>query len=180
MAIASVKTMVNDRLPYTTPGTFDQVIERTRIQMCYLMQNQTLKADGDVEPEANYKALENMLFAAMTSFQLVKSKVIMNMAGDGVSAGTAAKTLKKAKADVTEAEFVVVKADDGALIQMPTEKFLSNLLFEICTMGRTLNYSVPWCSIKLDQIPPFIMADDYPDDCPDDIVDRLLNGTPIG
>lgn len=178
MAIASVKVMVNDRLPYTTPGSFDLVIERTRVQMCYLMQSQTGKPDADVEAEANYKALENMLFAAMVAYQLVKSKVIQNMAGDGTTGGTAAKTLKKGKADVTEAEFVVVKASDGALIQMETSKFLEDLLLEICTWGRSMGYAVPWCSLPMDQIPPFIVGDDFPS-CLPNPMDVLFNG-PIG
>lgn len=178
MAIASVKIMVNDRLPYTAPNSFDVVIERTRVQMTYLMQSQTGKSDGDVEPEASYRALENILFAAMVSYQLVKSKVILNMAGDGTTAGTAAKTLKRAKADVTEAEFIVVKSEDGALIQMRTDLFLEQMLMEICTLGRTLNYNVPWCSLPMDQIPAFIVGEDYPTTLPDPM-EILFNG-PIG
>lgn len=178
MPIGSVKEMVNDRLPYTAPSSFDAVIERTRIQMAYLMQSQTGKSDADVETESNYKALENMLFAAMVSYQMVKFKAIESVAGNGTTAGTAAKTLKKAKADVTEAEFVVVKASDGAMIQIETSVFLENLLMEICTMGRTMSYTVPWCNIPLDEIPPFIVGADFPDISPDPI-DVLFNG-PIG
>jgi hypothetical protein len=175
MAIPSVKIMVNDRLPYTAPSSFDVVIERIRVQMTYLMQGQTKKADVDVEVEANYRALENMLFASMVSYQLVKSKVVLNMAGDGTTAGTAAKTLKRAKADVTEAEFIIVKADDGAVIQMRTDLFLEQLLMEICTTGRTLGYSVPWCNIPLDEIPAFIVGADYP--CAPLPSSGFLNGT---
>jgi hypothetical protein len=178
MAIASVKVMVNDRLPYTAPLAFDVIIERTRVQMCYLMQSQTAKSDADVELESNYRALENMLFAAMVAYQLVKSKVVQNMAGDGTNAGTAAKTLKRGKADVTEAEFIVVKASDGALIQMETSVFLKDLLMEICTMGRSMGYSVPWCSLPMDQIPAFIVGEDFPN-CSPNYMDVLFNG-PIG
>lgn len=179
MAIHSVREMVHDRLPYTSPVSYDAVIERTRIKMVYLMQSQTGKSDADVEPEANYKPLENILFADMVSYQLVKSKAILTMAGDGSSSSGGAKIVKKAKADVTEAEFIVTKAEDGSLIQISTKDFLADLLAEICATGHALGYQVPWCNCPADVIPAFIIGEDYPSrDCT--IMDNILDGDPIG
>lgn len=174
MAISSVLEMVHQRLPFTSPSANDTIIESIRVQMCYLMQGQTEKSDADVEPEANYKPLENMLFAAMVCYQMIRNKVILTMAGDGVSGSAAAKTLKKAVADVTEAEFTVVKATDGALLQMSTDVFLENLLNEICAMAQTLDYNCPWCVQPLDVTPAFIVGEDFPP-TPADITE-IYNG----
>lgn len=178
MALSTVAEMVRQRLPFTAPVANDPIIESIRVQMTYLMQNQTLKADADVEGEANYKPLENMLFAAMVCYQMIKNKIVLTMAGDGVSGSAAAKTLKKAKADVTEAEFTVIKATDGALLQMPTETFLGNLLSEICSMAQTLNYNCPWCVTPPDIGVPFIVGADFPPAAAD--IDEIFNGKPIG
>ena len=177
MAIATVLVMVHQRLPFTEPAANDTIIESIRVQMTYLMQNQTLKIDAEVEAELNYKPLQNMLFAAMTSYQMVKNKVILTMAGNGTTITGGAKILNKAKADVTEASFEVTKAIDGALLQMSTEDFLNKLLMEICAMAQTLGYNCPWCIPITNVIPPFIIGEDYPPvlDCPD-----YLNGLPIG
>lgn len=162
MAIASVHDMVNERLPYTANVSYDDQIEATRIQMCYLMQNQTEKDDSEVEIEADYKPLENILFSMMVSYQMIQSKILQTMAGDGTLAGTAAKTLKRAKADVVEAEFIIVKAEDGALIQMKMSDYLPMLLNEICATARVLNYACPWCRLLMDKIPAFIVSEEPP------------------
>ncbi len=163
MAIASVLTMVHQRLPFTSDASNDATIDSIRIQMCYLMQSQTLKDNASVELEASYSPLENMLFAAMTCYQMVLNKTMLNIAGNGTTGSTGgAKILTKAKADVTEAEFTISKAIDGALLQMPTSEYLAALLAEICAMGRNLNYNVIWCNCPLDIIPAFIVTCDYP------------------
>lgn len=180
MAIASVKEMVNERLPFTTPNSYDTPIEKIRVQMTYIMQNQTLKTDIDVETEINYRPLENILFSLMVCYQFIKIKALQTMAGDGVNPGTAAKTLKRAKADVTEAEFTVVKAADGALIQVPTVDLMKDLLVEICSTAQILKYNCPWCQLALDEIPAFIIGEDYPGPPPSAGFNNLLNGQPIG
>lgn len=164
-------------MPFTEPSTNDTLIERMRVKMTYLMQNQTGKADNQVEPEANYKPLENILFADMVCYQLVKTKAIQNMAGNGTTAG-GTKILKRAKADVTEAEFVITKAEDGSLIQIDTTTFLKDLLAEICAEAQVLNYNVPWCTCPPDVIPAFIVGEDYPAPLPDS--DTIFNEQPIG
>lgn len=179
MALSSVKEMVKDRLPFTNNVSFDAVIERVRIQMCYIMQNQTQKSDLEVEAEANYRGVENIMFSLMVAYQLVKSKAVQTMGGDGSSTSSGgAKILKKAKADVTEAEFIISKAEDGSLIQIPAEKFLMDLLNEMCTFARSLNYIIPWCNMPLDVIPAFIVGADFP--CEPRTIDQVLDGDPVG
>lgn len=173
MAIASVLTMVHQRLPFTAPAANDATIESIRVQMCYLMQSQTLKVDADVELESNYVPLQNMLFAAMVAYQMLNREIILTMGGDGTTVTTISRYLKKAKADVTEAEFGSIPL---ALLEDPAD-FISKLLLEICSMAQILKYNCPWCTQVADIIPPFIIGEDYPPAyCPPDI----FNGEPIG
>lgn len=179
MAIQSVQIMVKNRLAYLTVAQ-DTIIDQFRVEACYLLQTESEKADADVETEAGYKPLFNMLFADMVAYWLVKRKVIQNLAGDGTTSGTAAKTLKKAKADVVEAEFVVVKASDGALIQMETTEFLLDLLKDICAKSLALDIFNPLCydPEAYNVIPAFIKGADYPAGTIDNT--DILNGSPLG
>lgn len=182
MAIPSVKQMVLNRLPYLVDnGGTTTLIDQFRIEATYFLQNQFKKEDADVENEATYKPLQNMLFADMITYWLIERKVIQTQAGDGTSAGTAAKTLKRAKADVTEVEFVTIKAADGALITMTTVDFMASLLRDICSKAKVLGIYHPFCVRPEDYnvIPAFIKGCDYPPKVSNSI-DKLLDGKPIG
>lgn len=174
MAIASVKVMVNDRLPFTAPSANDVIIERFRVQMTYLMQSQSLKDDLTVEVEAGYSALQNILFASMVCYEMISKEIMLTVAGNGTTAGTAAKTLKTAKADVVETEFQIVKASDGALLQMSSDLFLAKLLREICSMAQSIGWNCPFCSYPITIDTPFIVGEDFPP-IPADI-DAIFNG----
>lgn len=180
MAIAPVLTMVHQRLPFTSPSANDATIESIRVQMTYLMQPQTKKIDAEVEDELNYTPRENMLFAAMTAYQLVKSQVMLVLAGNGTTISGGAKILTKGKADVVEAEFSVAKSIDGSILGMTTTDWLDILLKEICAMGQMLGYNVPWCTLPMDIIPPFIVGCDYPPSTCCFPGERFLNGEPVG
>lgn len=165
MAISSVAQMVRDRLPYLVDNVDNNaLIERMRVQQTYLMQNSSGKSDVDVELEASYRAIENMLFSMMVTYQLIYTKAMLTMAGNGTSAG-APKILKKAKADVMETEWVVTKASDGTLVQIATSEFLADLLKEICGISHMIGWANPLCPLVADVIPPFIIGADYPPRC---------------
>lgn len=181
MAIRSVVDIVKADLPWL--GVADDAnIEAKRIEMTYLLQNQTGKSDADVEGEANYKALENMLFADMTAYHLAAAKAIENMEGNSsgtVSAGSGNKTLTKSKADVVEAEFTVIKASDGGRLIFNAETFMKNKLKDICDKSRALNIQNPMCydPDSYDIIPAFVKGCDFPSDpTTSAIEDRLFNG----
>lgn len=183
MAIPSVKQMVLNRLPYLTDITATTtLIEQFRIEATYFLQNQFKVSDADVETEATYKALQNMLFADMVTYWLVERKVIQTQAGDGTSEGSAAKTLKRAKADVTEVEFVTIKAADGALISMTTVDFMSALLRDICSKAKVLGIYHPFCTTTDDYniIPAFRKGCDFPPRFPRKGLNSIFDGTPIG
>jgi len=157
--------MVKDRLPYLSDPSNDPIIERQRVMICYLIQSETGKSDAaDVETESNYTAYQNMLIAAMVCYQLLKNKIVLNMAGDGTSgsSGGGSKVLKRAKADVVEAEFQIIKASDGSSFLMASDAFMADLLLEICGMARKLSYSIPWCVCDDPVIPAFVKGSDFP------------------
>lgn len=175
MAIRAVKDIVHSKLPFLLT-TDDPEIESYRVEMAYLLQTQTGKADVDVEAEANYKSLENMLFASMVSYHMAKDHVV-KITGGIAGAAPSTKVLKKAKADVVETEFQVVKASDGALFTIPTEKWFLAILKEICDYSRTLAYANPLC-FSTDELVPdvaFIIGSDFPADAPNP--ESFLTGT---
>ena len=175
MAIRAVKDIVHSKLPFLVT-TDDPEIESYRVEMCYLMQTQTEKADVDVEDEVNYKALENMLFASMVSYNMAKDQAVKITGGEAGAAPTT-RVLKKAKADVVETEFQVVKASDGALFTIATEKWFLTILKEICDYSRTLGYENPLCTNTEDLVPDvaFIIGSDFPADAPNP--EDFLTGT---
>jgi hypothetical protein len=179
MALQSVDQMVKDMLPYLNNVSFTPVIERNRIVVVYLMQSQTGKNDVEVEAESNYTGIQNILFSKMTVYEMIKSKSIQTLGGDGTTGSSGgSKILKRAKADVTEAEFVVVKSADGSLIQMSVTDYMTLLVTEVCALARSLSYTVYYCTCEADIIPPFIIGCDYPP-APKTIGD-ILTGLPIG
>lgn len=160
MAIGTVNQMVKDRAPFLNNTTFDALIERKRIEVAYIMQKQSGKLDADVELESNYTALQNILFAAMIVWYQVKSKVLQNMGGDGVTGAVGgAKVLKKVKADVTEAEWMIA---DKAILSMDTDEYLKELQKEICDVSKVLGWINPICVVFIDIIPAFIIGADFP------------------
>jgi len=60
---------------------------------------------------------------------------------------TGNKILKRAKADVTEAEFMIPKASDGALLNMSTSEICKKLLKEICSISELLKIEHPLCNL---------------------------------
>lgn len=169
MAIGTVNQMVKDRLPYLSDVANDPLIERKRIEVVYIMQNQSGKDDASVELEASYKAVENIVFAAMIAWYLLQNKIMTTMAGTGAAGSVGgAKILSKAKADVTEADFILVKAEDGAMIQMKTTDYLDLIKNDVCSLTRVVGWINPICRAVIDIIPAFIMGADFPSNCESD------------
>lgn len=165
MAIASINEMVHQRLSCLNNTTDNTLIDSITIQQFYFMQGQTLKTDADVETESNYKPLEKILFAALVSYNMLKKRIMENMAGSGGSSTvTPGKIVKKAKADVVEAEFEIPKASDGIFLNMNATQVLAELVKEICSTAYMLHYCIPEIceEYPADVIPPFKV---YRQDC---------------
>lgn len=184
MAVESVKNMVLADLPFLTDAADATKIENYRVQMCWLMQSETGKEDVDVETEGEYSNLENMMFAAMVKFKIAERRVTENMEGnvtDSIAAGAGTKRLKRAKADVAEAEFEGTKASEGQRLQMLTKEWFIACIREICAYSGQLGYSNPLCIRDPEEyfVTPFIKGENFPTDPEEDPYD-ILGGTTIG
>lgn len=62
-----------------------------------------------------------------------------------VSAGAGAKRIKKAKADVVEAEFDYAKASDGGTLTTKSDTIMGTLKNKICEYAATLQVRLPMC-----------------------------------
>jgi len=172
MPVSSVAQQVRDGLPFLEDAAEDNaLIERKRVEMTYLMQDQTGKTAAEVELEAEYSNLENMMFAEMVKYVIAKIRVTENMEGSSAEGGAApgARSLKKAKADVVESEFQIIKASDGSRFQMLTKDWFALCRQQICSYSSVLNYSNPLCfddDGDTANITPFIKGDDFPPNQP--------------
>lgn len=158
MAIGSINDMVHQRLSYLNNTTDNTIIDSWTIQQFYFLQGQTEKSDADVETESNYKPIQKMLFAALVSYKMLLKRITENMAGSaGSSVVTPGKVIKKAKADVVEAEFEVPKAKDGVFLQLDASELLDQLKAEVCSISYMLHYTIPEIcdNYPIDVIPPF-------------------------
>lgn len=182
MPIASVNQMVRNRLQFLAAGDpVDATIDQFRLEAEYMLQTQSVDViTGDIELEASYPPLWNIMFAAMVAYWMIQRKAIETIAGVAGGAGGGAKILKRAKADVTEAEFQIVKASDGSLIQIDTNDLLKQFQKEACDIAFSMNVANPICDLsKFYNIPAFVKGCNYPEYRYGNI-DRLLDGTPIG
>ena len=144
MALKPILDLVKNRLPFLSASD-DVLVNDFITETYYYLQSYLAKPDADVETEASYTGLQRMLIADMTAYDLVKRKAIQTTGG---TAGAAPETkiLKRAKADVTEAEFVVTTARDGSLIQISTTDFLATLKEAICHKASALLLTLPLCA----------------------------------
>lgn len=152
--LASITQLISNRLEFL--GTVaDTVIEQYRLEAFYYIQNQTEKSDMEVEDETVYTPLQRMLLADIASYFILKRRVVSSTAGTGASAGTGAKRVKKAKADVVETEF-----EYSDKLQMEAEAMLQQARRDACEKAKILSYSLPLCEDDLGSgdeapIPPF-------------------------
>lgn len=143
MALQNIIDLVKGRLPYLNNAD-DNAINSKTTEAFYFLQPQTKKSDADVETEANYKPLERMLISDLVSYWLLKKRITENVAGTGGSTTvTPMKIVKKGKADVTEAEFEIPKAQDGIFLGLNAEKLLEEIRKDLCAKAAQLNFYLP-------------------------------------
>jgi hypothetical protein len=65
-------------------------------------------------------------------------------------AGAGAKRIKKAKADVVEAEFDYAKSSDGTTLTSQTSSIVSDLKSKICAYAATLQINLPMCDCQIE------------------------------
>lgn len=188
MAHESVERMVKDRVPYldvaedhADSANIKLLIDRQRVMTTYILQSASGKSDADVFVESSYTPLQNILFAAMVAYYLVKNKIITNLAGTASGSAGGPRVIKRVKADVVETEFMQVKSTDGTILTMETDKYLSELQKEICQLSGAIGWANPLCGKRIhDIIPPFAVGADYPPYPPDPYSGDIWKGEVIG
>lgn len=114
-------------------------------QSMFSLQTPLNKTDVQVEDELQYTSKEKLLVGLYTAYNLVCEKATENVAGANGEAATGNKLLKRAKADVTEAEFGILKESDGANLSTGSEGLMNKLKEEICNLARDMGISLPLC-----------------------------------
>lgn len=145
MALPSVLEIVKKELPYLTTS------DDASISTCICVSQWELQPyigldDTDTEDESKYSNRQNILVAYYTAYGMICKKVLLNMEGNtesGIAINN--KTLKKAKADVVEAEFTVGKASDGSKLLMTAEKIKEGLAKKTCQVAASLGITLPMC-----------------------------------
>lgn len=146
--ITNTSEVVFSKVPWLDPNnatdiqSVDKNICFTRIEL----QKVLGKSDSDVQLEAAYNQQEKLLIGCYTSYKMVAAKARENVGGStgGTSTG-GNKILKKAKADVTEAEFTVPTKQQGGTLIDDIDGILAALKEETCSIASICGISLPIC-----------------------------------
>ena len=137
-------------------------VNLAKTEVLYLLEPFLQKAD--TEDETLYSEREKILIATYTAYNLLFTKAITTVAGDiNVNGGAVSgnKVLTKAKADVVESEFEIIKASDGANVAMSGEKLLSNLKEQLCSLANQMGIEISICDCGEAVPTPFIIVRNY-------------------
>lgn len=145
MALQSVEDLVKERLSFIPATGWETKIESYKLQMYYFLQKYLQVVDADVELDATYTGLKRMLVKELVVYNMIVEKAITTTGGSSSTSapGEGTKRIKKAKADVVEAEFEYGKASDGTSIALEAEKLIPELKLNIFSYSRTLGFSIP-------------------------------------
>lgn len=157
MPLLPVLGLVKEYLPFLNDGTQDTKINSRITQVQYFLQKYFKISDADIEDESKYTGLQNILVAKISAYELLNTKSVELAAGDA-TAGTTPETtfLKKAQADVVEAEFDQFDVKKSATLAKSAAQLMADLLTEICSIAQTLGISLPYCAqIDYDTFQPF-------------------------
>lgn len=163
MALASIIVLVKQRLPFLPQGadaTLDPIIESMKLEEFYFMQKWTGISNDDVEDESKYTGLLRFLIVRLVCYDLIARQIVQVVGGVSGSSSVAegTKRIKRAKADVVEAEFDYAKASDGSVLSATSTDILNTICKEICSYAAALSYfNLPMClNQMIFDVPPFI------------------------
>ncbi|WP_338761822.1 hypothetical protein WAF17_16345 [Bernardetia sp. ABR2-2B] len=152
----TIKDIIQNRLPFLNYSdvTVDARLDKIIMEVQYTLQKPLKKEDVVVEIETTYSQQEIILIGVYVAYLGVLRKAFTTLAGDTeTSEEASAKTLKKAKADVVEAEFHISKASDGSSIQLDTKTLLASLKDEICDTAALLGINLVICNMCNSDLP---------------------------
>lgn len=156
MALQNILGMVRSRLPFLPVSIqIDADIAEFTLEQFYYLQKWTKKTDAEVEDENNYSGLQKMLVAELVCCEFISKKILETVGGSAGADPTQSKRIKKAKADVVEAEFDYGKASDGTFMGMTGEQLFTLHAKKACEYAATLGYSLPMC-VEYGYCKPFV------------------------
>lgn len=156
-----INEIIANKLPFLNlenPNVLGSV-NLSKTEILYLLEPFLNKATA--EDESLYTEREKILVATYTAYNLLITKTISTVAGDiNVNAGAVSgnKILTKAKADVVESEFDIIKSSDGANISMDTKSLLATLKDQLCSLANSMNIGIAICNCDDLTPTPFIMV----------------------
>jgi len=150
MAQKTVVEMVRNRLPFLTAGdTVDEMINDYKQDVYYYLQPWSRILDDVVEDDSSYTGLKRVLVAEITAYNIVTRKIMVEMGGVNGSEASAGKRLKKAKADVVEAEFEYAKANDGGVLATDMNSLATELRNNVWNYAIGLGWYLPDCPKRM-------------------------------
>lgn len=158
MGITTINGVVFSRVPWLNAALPADVtkVDTFVCQGQYELQKPLNKTDAEVEDESTYTNREKLLTGLYSSYLLTVDQAMKNTAGSsgGSSGGSGNKILKRAKADVTEAEFMVPSADQGGTLIATASQLCAALKEEICNLAQTMDISLPLCRGRWKDLEP--------------------------
>lgn len=160
MALGTIEELVRVELPYLANDIpTNNNIGVFKTNRYYFMQSYYLTPDVSVEDDSYYTGNKRILVALLVAYDMLNKKAIENSGGSsasGTGSGSGNRVVKKATADVVEAEFETTKASDGVTIQLDTKTILGELQKRICSLAYSMKIRLDICGCKKLQPPPFI------------------------
>lgn len=143
MPLGDIASMVKTRLMFLADdATADGKIASRLTEAFYLFQECMEKIDAEVEDESKYTNLQKIFFADYVAYVYLRDEIIRN-AG---SARTEAATIKRAKADVVEVEYMTGKEREGLGLIKKANEISAELLSSLCATAKKINCCPAICS----------------------------------
>lgn len=139
--------LVKGRLPFVKDPDDAELVEMFRLETVYALMNAFDKTELTVDDEVNYTGLQRSLIADIVSCYMILRLGIENSGGNAsTGAGPLLnKFLKKAKADVVEAEFDVVDATKSNTLFMNMQSLLAWLKKQAMWKAHQMGFILDIC-----------------------------------
>lgn len=148
MANEAIIDLVKLRLPFIpTDSSKDDLINSIITEVFYLVQKCSGLSNDDVEDETKYTGLLKYLVVRYVCYLLIYYKIIEIVGGINGAVPSVTKRIKKAKADVVEAEFDYAKASDGSTLSMEATNLMRGLISEICNYASMIGCTLGICTL---------------------------------
>ena len=149
MALKTLPELIRERLPFLTDTEYADLVPSWILQVVYELQEplgKPIETVESVEDPLVYSPLEKLLLADYTAHALLGRETLRAVAGTAGVAAPVQKVLKKAKADVAEAEFEILKPADAGGLKLSATDLMGTLKAAACRKARQLKVTLPLCT----------------------------------